>query len=82
MTHWTGPAVARHIIGPLLAGFTGVFTLDNFANPYFYLYLPAALVISRAMAPSLQDLKGSWMGAAALTVFVLAGQCFGALLLA
>jgi hypothetical protein len=70
-THWTGPAVARHVIGPLLGGFTGLFTRDNFANPYFYLYLPAALVISRAMAPSLQDLRGSGMGAAALTVFVV-----------
>jgi hypothetical protein len=69
--HWTGPAVARHVIGPLLAGFTGLFTLDNFANPYFYLYLPAALVVSRAMAPSLQDLKGSMLGAAALTIFVV-----------
>ncbi len=74
VTHWTGPAVARRVIGPLLAGFTGVFTLDNFANPYFYLYLPVALVISRAMAPSLEDLKGSWMGAAALTGFVLAAN--------
>jgi hypothetical protein len=69
--HWTGPAVARHITGPLLAGFTGLVTPNNFANPYFYLYLPAALIVSRAMAPSLQDLKGSWLGVAALTVFVV-----------
>jgi hypothetical protein len=63
--------VRLDVIGPLLGGFTGLFTRDNFANPYFYLYLPAALVISRAMAPSLQDLRGSGMGAAALTVFVV-----------
>ena len=61
----------RHVIGPLLAGFTGLFTLDNFTNPYFYLYLPTALVVSRAMAPSFQDLKGSRLGAAALTVVVV-----------
>ncbi len=72
--HWTGPTVARHVVGPLLAGFTGLFTTGNFANPYFYLYLPAALVISRAMAPSLDDLKGSWTGAAALTGFMLAAN--------
>lgn len=71
-THWTGPAVARYVIAPLLSGFAGVFTMDNFVNPYFYLYLPAAFVLSRAMAPSLLDLKGSGMGVTALVVLIFA----------
>jgi hypothetical protein len=44
--------------------------VDNLTNPYFYVYLPAAFVVCRAMAPSLPDLRGSGMGAAALGVLM------------
>lgn len=69
-THWTGTAVIRSVMAPLLSGITGVFTVDNFTNPYFYVYLPVAFILCRSMAPSLQDLRGSGTGAAALGVLL------------
>ncbi len=69
-THWTGTAVVRYVMVPLLSGITGLFTVDNLANPYFYVYLPAAFVVCRAMAPSLPDLRGSGIGATALGVLL------------
>ena len=69
-TLWTGTILARHVMVPLLSGIAGVFTMDNLANPYFYIYLPAAFVICRAMTPSFPDLKRSGLGAAALGVLM------------
>ncbi len=71
---WTGAAVARHVMAPLLSGITGLFTVDNLTNPYFYVYLPAALVVCRAMAPSLPDLLGSGIGAAAVGVLMFSAN--------
>jgi hypothetical protein len=69
-TPWTGAAVTSYVVAPLLSGITGLFTVDNLTNPYFYVYLPAAFVVCRAMAPSLPDLRGSGIGAAAVGVLM------------
>ena len=42
--------------------------MHNLTHPYFYVYLPAAFIVCRAMAPSLPDLRGSGIGAAAVGV--------------
>ena len=67
-THWTGTAVTHYLMTPLLSGITDLFTVHNLTNPYFYIYLPAAFIVCRAMAPSLPDLRGSGIGAAAAGV--------------
>ena len=68
--HRAAPDVIRYVFAPLVNGFVSVFTGDNIRNPYFYLYLPAAFLVSRGMAPSLQDMKGCMTGVTAVIFFV------------
>ncbi len=70
-----GPSLIRDLLPPIMAGLGGIFTPKNFANPYFYLCLPAAFVISRSMAPTLADLKASGTGAS-IVVFLFVAVNF------
>jgi len=69
-----GPSLVRFLLPPITAGLGSIFAPKNFANPYFYLCLPAAFVIGRSMAPTLADLKGSATGASIVAFLFIAAD--------
>lgn len=50
----------------------GLFTLENFSDPLFWVFLYLSLCISTHIAPSGADMQGVWAGLFSLTVILLA----------